>query len=114
MAAESASLLSIAEVAREFEIRVGALRLYESKGLIKPARRPGRGGSQRVHAQKDLERVATLLKLQTLGFTLLQIKSILAAPTDGPFGLSLAQCEAQMGGPPSAAGAAGCVRNASA
>jgi len=64
---------SISKLAREFGITPRALRFYEDKGLIKPARR----GQNRVYSEADRARVAIILRGKSVGFTLEEIKELL-------------------------------------
>jgi DNA-binding transcriptional MerR regulator len=68
--------LTIGELSRETGVTLRALRFYESKGLL------GRhgGGAARVFRQADRDRVALILQGKRLGFTLSEIRELLAAP----------------------------------
>jgi DNA-binding transcriptional MerR regulator len=69
--------LTIGELARETGVTLRALRFYESKGLLG---RHGGGGAARVFSQADRDRVALILQGKRLGFTLSEIRELLAAP----------------------------------
>jgi DNA-binding transcriptional MerR regulator len=72
---------TIAEVAREFAVTLRALRFYEAKRLIAPAR----NGAVRLYRRSDRERLALILTGRRLGFTLAEIGRLL----DGPNGKNL-------------------------
>jgi DNA-binding transcriptional MerR regulator len=71
--------LSIGDMARAFSITPRALRFYEAKGLL----RPRRDGAMRLYGRAERERLGLVLRAKRLGFTLGEIRQILAAP-DGP------------------------------
>jgi DNA-binding transcriptional MerR regulator len=68
--------LSIADLAKEFEITHRTIRFYEDQGLLAPERR-GRGGLIRVYSAADRTRLRLTLRGKRLGFSLLEIKEIL-------------------------------------
>ena len=74
MAAQGDSL-TISEMAAKFDVTPRALRFYESKGLIKPARE-GRG---RVYRREDQQHLGLILKGRKLGFTIAEIGEMIAA-----------------------------------
>jgi DNA-binding transcriptional MerR regulator len=67
--------LTISQMAEKFGVTPRALRFYESKRLLKPARE-GRG---RVYSQADQQHVALILKGRKLGFTIAEIGEMIAA-----------------------------------
>ena len=67
--------LTISQMAEKFGVTPRALRFYESKRLLKPARE-GRG---RVYTQADQHHVALILKGRKLGFTIAEIGEMIAA-----------------------------------
>jgi DNA-binding transcriptional MerR regulator len=69
--------LTIGELARATGVTLRALRFYESKGLLG---RHGGGGAARVFSQADRDRVALILQGKRLGFTLSEIRELLATP----------------------------------
>src|SRR5687767_14710668 len=74
--ADSAAPLKIGEVARLSGIGIEALRFYERSGLL---RRPGRTGSgYRVYDRAVLQRLDFIKRAQILGFSLDEIKRIIA------------------------------------
>jgi DNA-binding transcriptional MerR regulator len=74
--ADGEELLTIAEMVREFGVTARALRFYETKGLIAPQRQ----GPVRFYGRGDGRRLALVLRAKALGFTLAEIRSMLAAP----------------------------------
>jgi MerR family transcriptional regulator, redox-sensitive transcriptional activator SoxR len=72
-----ASLLTIGEVARRAGVPTSTLRYYDAEGLVAPA---ARVGGRRRYGPAALEQLATIRFCRTLGFTLDEIRTILAAP----------------------------------
>src|SRR6185295_2892698 len=66
---------TIGELAREFGVTLRALRFYENKGLISPQR----DGLSRLYSPGDRTRLALILKGKKLGFTLGEIRQMIAA-----------------------------------
>jgi DNA-binding transcriptional MerR regulator len=66
---------TIGELSREFGITLRALRFYENKGLISPHRE----GMNRLYSHGDRTRLALILKGKKLGFTLGEIRQMVAA-----------------------------------
>jgi len=64
---------SIQQLAREFEVTPRALRFYEAKGLITPARR----GQKRLYSDRDRTRLRLVLRGQRLGFSLEECREII-------------------------------------
>jgi DNA-binding transcriptional MerR regulator len=69
---------SIGDLARKFEVSLRALRFYESRGLLRPAR----DGRRRRYGRKDADRLNVILKAKKLGFTLGEIRQMIAAEGD--------------------------------
>jgi DNA-binding transcriptional MerR regulator len=67
--------LTISEMATKFDVTPRALRFYESKGLLKPARE-GRG---RIYRHDDQQHLSLILKGRKLGFTIAEIGEMIAA-----------------------------------
>ena len=67
--------LTISQMAEKFGVTPRALRFYESKRLLKPARE-GRG---RIYSQVDQHHVSLILKGRKLGFTIAEIGQMIAA-----------------------------------
>jgi DNA-binding transcriptional MerR regulator len=82
---------SISDLAREFSVTLRALRFYESKGLLKPKRE----GNLRLYSADDRARLARILKGKQLGFTLSEIRAMIADGTKG-LHLSREQCVEQI------------------
>ena len=70
---------TIGELSREFGVTLRALRFYENKGLISPHR----DGMSRLYSQGDRTRLALILKGKKLGFTLGEIRQMIAAEEGG-------------------------------
>lgn len=64
---------SISELAHEFDITARAIRFYEDKGLIFPAR----DGQRRIFSLRDRVRLMLILRGKRLGFSLREIQEIL-------------------------------------
>ena len=64
---------SISELAREFGITPRALRFYEDKDMLHPAR----DGMTRVYSHRDRARLAWILRGKRVGFSLTDIREIL-------------------------------------
>lgn len=65
---------SISDLARDFGVTLRTLRFYESRGLLSPAR----SGMTRIYSARDRARLALILKGKQLGFTLVEIRAMLA------------------------------------
>lgn len=72
--------LKIGEVSRQTGVAVGALRYYESLGLITSQR--GRNG-YRYYAPATVQQVDFIKKAQALGFSLEDIKEVLTVHRQG-------------------------------
>ncbi|MGR7995661.1 MULTISPECIES: MerR family transcriptional regulator [unclassified Xanthobacter] len=70
-------VFTIGDLAREFGTTLRALRFYEDKGLIAPRR----DGMTRLYSATDRERLKVILKGKQLGFTLAEIRALVAAHT---------------------------------
>jgi DNA-binding transcriptional MerR regulator len=68
-------VLTISQMAEKFGVTPRALRFYESKGLLAPARE-GRG---RIYTRTDQQHLALKLKGRKLGFTISEISQMIAA-----------------------------------
>jgi DNA-binding transcriptional MerR regulator len=66
---------SIGDLARKFNVSLRTLRFYESRGLLSP----GRQGRRRRYGQTDVDRLTVVLKAKKLGFTLNEIRQMIAA-----------------------------------
>lgn len=67
-------LYTVSELAADLGITPRALRFYEDKGLITPRR----AGGSRVFDYRDKGRLALVLRVKRLGFTLDEIKDYLS------------------------------------
>jgi DNA-binding transcriptional MerR regulator len=67
-------LYSIGELAEELALTTRAIRFYEAKGLISPARR----GVARSYSRRDRARLRLILRGKNLGFTLEEIAQYLS------------------------------------
>jgi DNA-binding transcriptional MerR regulator len=67
-------VLTISQMAEKFGVTPRALRFYETKGLLAPARE-GRG---RVYTRADQEHLSLILKGRKLGFTIAEIGQMIA------------------------------------
>ena len=64
---------TISELAREFGITPRALRFYEDKDMLHPAR----DGMTRVYSHRDRARVTIIVRMKRLGLSLSDIREIL-------------------------------------
>ena len=69
----TAPLLTITELADQLGVTARAIRFYEDKGLISPAR----AGATRVYTRRELARMQLILRGKRLGFSLRDIKQFL-------------------------------------
>jgi DNA-binding transcriptional MerR regulator len=87
---------TVGELATDLGITPRALRFYESKGLLAPARHEG----MRLYRKADRERLLLILKAKKFGFTLVEIREMIAAQDGQSSGqsltLSLAKCAEQI------------------
>ena len=84
---------TIGELARDHGVTLRALRFYESRGLLAPARY----GATRIYSAREKARLALILKGKQLGFTLLEIGAMLAIENKRLPGAGI---EASVGGLP--------------
>ena len=66
-------LLTVTELATELGVTPRAIRFYEDKGLIDPAR----VGAMRVYRPRERARMLLILRGKRLGFSLAEIKDFL-------------------------------------
>lgn len=64
---------TIQQLAQEFGVTPRALRFYEDKGLIAPARR----GQTRLYSDRDRTRIRLVLRGQRLGFSLEECREVI-------------------------------------
>jgi len=94
--AESKSY-TIGDLAREFGVTLRTLRFYEDRGLLSPRRE----GTARIYDARDRDRLSVILKGKHLGFTLTEIRAMLAEDRGSGgvaanLNLSLSQVEDQI------------------
>jgi DNA-binding transcriptional MerR regulator len=70
---EGERFYAIGELAAELRLTTRAIRFYEAKGLIAPARR----GSARSYSRRDRARLMLILRGKNLGFSLEEIAQYL-------------------------------------
>ncbi len=91
-----APTFTIGQLAQDFRLTLRTLRFYESVGLLTPQR----NGAVRLYSQADRDRIALIVQGKGLGFTLREIRELLAAPAtenDQPaLHLTRAQCVEQI------------------
>lgn len=63
----------IGDLAREFDVTLRTLRFYEDRGLISPRR----SGSTRIYTRQDRKRIRMIVLAKRLGFSLVDIQSLL-------------------------------------
>lgn len=73
---EEEVLLRIGEVAAVFNVSVKAIRIYEKKGIIKPAKVDEYTG-YRFYTVGQVQQLNALVELKALGFSLDEIKEIM-------------------------------------
>jgi DNA-binding transcriptional MerR regulator len=88
---------TIGDLAREFGVTLRTLRFYEDRGLLSPRRE----GTARIYDARDRSRLAVILKGKQLGFTLTEIRAMVAEEKSGEAAaanlkMSLAQVEDQI------------------
>lgn len=64
---------TIGELARECDVTLRALRFYEGKGLLDPARE----GSVRLYDGNDVRRLKLILRGKRIGLSLIEIRELL-------------------------------------
>ncbi len=67
-------LLTVTELAEEFDITPRTIRFYETKELLSPQR----VGSTRVYSYRDRARLKLILRAKRLGFSLTDIREYLS------------------------------------
>ena len=68
--------MKIGEIAAFFDVSVKALRIYEKKGIIKPVKVDMESG-YRYYSADQVKQLNALIDLQSLGFSLDEIKEIM-------------------------------------
>lgn len=72
--ADRVKTYTIGDLAREFGVTLRTLRFYEDRGLLSPRRE----GTARIYDARDRNRLSVILKGKQLGFTLTEIRAMLA------------------------------------
>jgi DNA-binding transcriptional MerR regulator len=72
---QDAPVLGISEVATRLGLTPRALRFYEGRGLVAPARH----GRARYFRARDIDRLSLIVKAKKLGFTLTEISEMVQA-----------------------------------
>jgi DNA-binding transcriptional MerR regulator len=75
-----AAFLNASEAARRLGVSVKALRLYEQRGLITPART---ASGWRAYGPDEMRRAAEIVALRALGFSLMQVAGVLRGDFHG-------------------------------
>lgn len=92
-AAPAGAEFTIGDLAREFGVTLRTLRFYEHRGLLKPRRQ----GMARFYSEQEKARLALILKGKQLGFTLTEIRAMLAnAERNGDLGMSREQMKSRL------------------
>jgi DNA-binding transcriptional MerR regulator len=71
-----ATLYTIRELAKEFDLTTRAIRFYEDMGLLRPERH-GPGGRNRMYSARERARLRLTLRAKRLGLSLTQAKDII-------------------------------------
>ncbi|NLK86260.1 MAG: MerR family transcriptional regulator [Clostridiaceae bacterium] len=71
------TLMKIGEIAAFFNVSVKAIRLYEKKGIIVPAKIDPDTG-YRYYTADQVQTLNALIELKSLGFSLLEIKALMS------------------------------------
>ena len=71
-----ATIYSISDLVREFDLTTRAMRFYEDMGLLQPSR-SGPGGRNRVYSGRDRTRLKLTLRAKRLGLSLTEAKEII-------------------------------------
>lgn len=64
---------SIRQLADEFGLTLRAVRFYEEKGLLQPTRVLNAASGSRIYGDEDRSRLAEIVNLTKMGFTLAEI-----------------------------------------
>lgn len=100
LAPDADEIFTIGRLAREFKVTLRTIRFYETKGLLTPQRE----GKTRLYRAEDRRRLALILKGKHLGFTLSEIRALIASKIDSDategvtatLGLTREQCLRQI------------------
>src|SRR4028118_425109 len=75
----STQTYSITDLCEEFGVTARALRFYEDEGLISPQRQ----GLSRIYSWRDRARLAWILRGKRVGFSLADIREMIALYAQG-------------------------------
>ncbi len=75
-------LMRIGEIAAFFNVSAKAMRLYEKMEIIKPVK-VDKATGYRYYTADQVQKMNALIELKALGFSLSEIKSIMAGETTG-------------------------------
>jgi DNA-binding transcriptional MerR regulator len=87
--AESEEWATIGDIARDFDVTLRTLRFYEARGLLTPRRE----GMNRYYSAQDRARLELILKGKRLGFTLSEIRAMVAQGSEAKPSLRM-ECQA--------------------
>ena len=79
-APDQATRITIGEMARLFDVSLRTLRFYEDRGLLVPRRE----GLSRFYSERDKTRLESILRCKHLGFTLTEIRDMIAEADKRP------------------------------
>jgi DNA-binding transcriptional MerR regulator len=85
-------VLTIGQLARRASVHIETVRFYERRALLEAPPRSAAG--HRVYAPGIVRRIRFIKKAQQLGFTLDEIRELLALATDSQTGCAAAQVRA--------------------
>lgn len=74
--------MRISEAAKTAGVGVETIRFYERKGLVEQPKRPVMGGGFRFYSGETVERIRFIRQAQEIGFSLREIKELLALRVD--------------------------------
>lgn len=80
MNSKTDTILTIGELAKEFDVTPRSIRFYEEQGLLSPTR----NGHQRVYTKKDSVRLKLILRGKRLGFSLAETKTLFELYDNNP------------------------------
>ena len=80
MDASDQTTYTITELAKEFNVTTRAIRFYEDRGLLKPAR----NGLTRVYTPRDRVHLKLVLRGKRIGFSLDEVREIMDMYNSAP------------------------------
>lgn len=78
---EEIPMFTIGKLAQRAQLSAESIRFYETEGLIHPARKTDAG--YRLYTEEAVRRLAFIRQAQRCGFTLAEIRELLAMRRDG-------------------------------